>query len=131
MSCTTSVTIKDCEVIVEPKNTNAVVRVDNCTVNVTLPSCTPQQSISRIKASATLDFPSTPAHSNSDLTVTVTGAAVGDVVTVAPALAAISAHSCYTAWVSAVNTVTVRFNNYNTAAADPASATFNVIVSKY
>lgn len=41
-SCTTNVTIKDCEVIVEPKNTNAVVKVDNCTVNVTLPSCTLQ-----------------------------------------------------------------------------------------
>lgn len=42
MSCTTNVTIKDCEVIVEPKNTSAVVKIDNCTVNVTLPSCTPQ-----------------------------------------------------------------------------------------
>jgi hypothetical protein len=42
MSCTTKVTIKDCEVIVEPKNTTAIVKVDNCAVNVILPSCTPQ-----------------------------------------------------------------------------------------
>lgn len=85
-----------------------------------------------ITASATLDFPSTAAHSNSDLTATVTGAAVGDAVDVSPPVAAILTRSCYTAWVSAVNTVTVRFNNYNTAAAaDPASATFNVIVTKF
>jgi len=85
-----------------------------------------------LKASATLNFPSTAANTNSDLTINVTGAALGDIVDVAPAVAAIVTRSCYTAWVSAVNTVTVRFNNYNTAApADPASATFNVIVSKF
>jgi len=85
-----------------------------------------------IKASATLNFPSTDAHSSSDLTITVTGAAVGDAVTVAPGVAAISAGSCYTAWVSAANTVTVRFNHYHTGGAtDPASAVFNIIVTKY
>lgn len=42
MSCTIKVTVKDCEVIVEPENTNAIVKVDNCAVNVILPSCTPQ-----------------------------------------------------------------------------------------
>lgn len=85
-----------------------------------------------LKATATLDFPSTGAHTNSDLTVTVTGAAVGDAVSVAPGLAAISDHSCYTAWVSATNTVTVRFNHYGTSGStDPASASFNVIVHKF
>jgi hypothetical protein len=85
-----------------------------------------------IKASATLDFPSTGAHSSSDLTITVTGAAVGDVVTVAPGLAAISDGSCYTAWVSAANTVTVRFNHYHTGGStDPVSAVFNIIVTKF
>ncbi len=85
-----------------------------------------------IKASATLDFSSTAVNSNSDLTVTVTGAAVGDVVTVAPPLAAISAHSCFTAWVSAVNTVTVRFNHYGAGGAtNPASGIFNIIVTKF
>lgn len=42
MSCTTKVIVSDCDVTVQPKNTNAVVKVDNCTVNVTLPSCTLQ-----------------------------------------------------------------------------------------
>lgn len=42
MSCTTKVTVKDCELIVEPKNTTAIVKVDNCGINVILPSCTPQ-----------------------------------------------------------------------------------------
>ena len=85
-----------------------------------------------IKASATLDFPSTGPNTNSDLTATVTGAAVGDVVTVTPPLAAISAHSCYTAWVSAANTVTVRFNHYGTGGAtNPASGVFNIIVTKF
>ena len=85
-----------------------------------------------IKASATLDFPSTAVNTNSDLTTTVTGAAVGDVVTVAPPLAAISAHSCYTAWVSAANTVTVRFNHYGAGGAtNPASGVFNIIVTKF
>lgn len=85
-----------------------------------------------LKATATLDFPSTANNTNSDLTVTVTGAAVGDAVSVAPGLAAISNHSCYTAWVSATNTVTVRFNHYGTGGAtDPASASFNIIVHKF
>jgi hypothetical protein len=88
-------------------------------------------SVTPIKVSATLNFPSTPAHSSSDVTVTVTGAAVGDVVTVAPGLAAISTGSCFTAWVSAANTVTVRYNHYGSGSSDPASATFNVIVTKY
>jgi hypothetical protein len=84
-----------------------------------------------IKESATLNFPSTGAHSSSDLTITATGAAVGDAVTVAPGVAAIVANSCYTAWVSAANTVTVRYSHYGSGSSDPASAVFNVIVTKY
>lgn len=85
-----------------------------------------------LKASATLDFPSTNNHENSDLTVTVTGAAIGDGVSLGVGTLAVSAHSCFTAWVSATNTVTVRFNHYGTSGAtDPASDTFKVIVHKY
>jgi hypothetical protein len=83
-------------------------------------------------ASATLDFASTAAGSESDLTITVTGAADGDIVSIGVPNASITATGCYTAWVSAANTVTIRFSNYDTITArDPASGTFKVSVSKY
>ena len=40
------------------------------------------------------------------------------------------ANGCFTAWVSAADTVTVRFNNYSSGAIDPASATYRVDVIK-
>ncbi len=83
-----------------------------------------------LKGSATLDFGSTAAQSSADLTITVTGAADGDIVIVGPVNASTNANSCFTAWVSAANTVTVRFNNYSSAAIDPASGTFKVYVIK-
>ena len=81
-----------------------------------------------LSASATLDFPSTAAGSNSDLTITVNGAAVGDPVFLGtPAVNPTS--TCYTAWVSVANTVTVRFNDYQAAGLiDPGSGTFRVAV---
>lgn len=83
-----------------------------------------------LTATATLDFANTNAGNSTDLTITVTGAADGDVVSLGVPNAATSAKSCYTAWVSAANTVTVRFNNYSSAAINPASGTFKVKVSK-
>jgi hypothetical protein len=83
-----------------------------------------------IKASATLNFPSTGAHSSSDLTVTVTGAAIRDGVVIQPDPAAIVANSCYTAWVSATNTVTVRYNHYGSGSSDPASNVFDLTIIK-
>jgi hypothetical protein len=84
-----------------------------------------------IYGSATLDFGSTAAQTSSDLTiVNVTGAADGDIVSVGMPNASTNTNSCYTAWVSAANTVTVRFNNYSSGAIDPASGTFKVRVFK-
>jgi hypothetical protein len=83
-----------------------------------------------IKASATLNFPSTGAHSGSDLTVTVTGAAIRDGVVIQPDPAAILANACYTAWVSATNTVTVRYNHYGSGSSDPASNVFDLTIIK-
>ena len=83
-----------------------------------------------LKASATLNFGSTAAQSSADLTITVTGAADGDIVIVGPVNGSTNANSCYTAWVSAADTVTVRFNNYSSGAIDPASGTFKVYVIK-
>lgn len=85
-----------------------------------------------LAATATLDFGSTAASSSTDLTITVTGAADGDSVIVTPPNGSVVANSIYTAWVSAANTVTVRFSNLDiTNAADPASGTFRAVVFKY
>lgn len=81
-------------------------------------------------ATATLNFPITPTRNSSDLTVTITGAASGDAVSLGVPNAAVLVNTCYTAWVSAANTVTIRFNNYDNADKDPASAVFKVMVFK-
>ena len=81
--------------------------------------------------SATLDFPSTNAQLSADLTITVTGAADGDVVSIGVPNASVNANTNFTAWVSAANTVTVRFNNYSSGTVDPASGTFKVFVTKF
>jgi hypothetical protein len=83
-----------------------------------------------LTATATLDFPSTAAQTSSDLTITVTGAAANNIAMVGPPTT-VNANTSYTAWVSAADTVTVRFNNYSAAPVDPASATFRATVIKY
>jgi hypothetical protein len=83
-----------------------------------------------LTGSATLNFPSTLTMLSADLTITVTGAADGDVVSLGVPNAAVNANTSYSAWVSAANTVTVRFNNYSSGTVDPASALFKVFVTK-
>lgn len=83
-----------------------------------------------IGGSSTLDFSNTVAGTSSDLTITVTGAALGDLVVLGIDNASVSANSSYTAWVSATNTVTVRFNNYSSGSIDPSSGTFKVRIIK-
>lgn len=83
-----------------------------------------------LSGSSALNFPSTGAQSSSDLTVTVTGAVDGDVVSIGVPNAAVNANTCYTAWVSATDTVTIRFNNYSSGSVDPASATFKIKILK-
>jgi hypothetical protein len=85
-----------------------------------------------LTATATLDFPSTNNDSFSNLTVTVTGALDGDVVSLGlPNASVPAANSNFTAWVSATNTVTVRFNNNSGASQDPASGSFKIFVTKF
>ncbi|MFT3937001.1 MAG: hypothetical protein QM726_25470 [Chitinophagaceae bacterium] len=84
-----------------------------------------------LTTTATLDFTSTAALNSRDLTITVTGATVGDVVMLGVPSTAVLANSCFTAYVSAANTVTVRFNNYSAAALNPGSATYRVSVLRY
>lgn len=83
-----------------------------------------------ISNSFMLDFPNTAGESSSDITVLLVGAIIGDVVTLGvPHLSVLSGTS-YTAWVSAVNTVTVRFNNYSAGSKNPASGLFKVTIIK-
>jgi hypothetical protein len=83
-----------------------------------------------LSAAATLDFPSTAAGTSSELSVTVTGAAVGDPVSLGLP-AAPDANTSYSGYVSGANTVKVRFNNYSAGAIDPASASFRPMVSHF
>lgn len=83
-----------------------------------------------LTASAALDFPNTLANGQSDLTIAVTGAALNDVVSIgAPAGSA--AVGTFWGFVSAANTVTVRFHNTSGGAVDPAAGTFKVSVFKF
>jgi hypothetical protein len=76
---------------------------------------------------ATLDFPSIAGALQDDLTITVTGAAVGDSVALSlPAAPTVGIS--FNAFVSAANTVTVRATNTTAVAIDPASATYSVLV---
>jgi hypothetical protein len=85
-----------------------------------------------LSASATLDFPSTASSSHSDLTISVTGAAVGDPVALSFPSSGSLGGPIYQAFVSAADVVTVRFINIrHNAAQDPASGTFRVTVIKH
>lgn len=85
-----------------------------------------------LTATATLDFPNTIRLNSSDLTISVPGAAVGDAVILGTANASVVTDGIFTAWVSAADTVTVRFTNVGlTLDRDPASGTFRVSVLKY
>jgi len=80
------------------------------------------------KTIAIMDFPNTSAQSSSDLTSTVTGAVAGSPVLLGVPNASVVANTSYSAWVSSTNTVTVRFNNYSSSSANPASGSFYLIV---
>lgn len=99
------------------------------TNSLTVGQGTPLQKA--ISVVANLDFPSTAKNVASDLTVAAPGAAIGDVVSLGVPASAVMPNSCYTAWVSASDTVTIRFNNYSTANLNPPLGSFRVEVRKY
>lgn len=82
-----------------------------------------------LSATATLDFASTGSGAVDDKTITVTGAAVGDTVAIGVPNGSVTATSEFSAWVSATNTVTVRFSPKATE--DPASGTFRATVVQF
>lgn len=90
-----------------------------------------KNSINRpiLSGSAALNFDLTGATSQ-DLTITVTGAAVGDVVALGIPHASVSTATMFTAWVSAADTVTVRAFCI-TGTPDPTSGTFTAMVVKF
>jgi hypothetical protein len=105
--------------------------IDNNGTNLFFTPSTIRHTVNHgLTGSATLNFPSTTTLLSADLTITVTGAADGDVVSLGVPNAAVNANTSYSAWVSAANTVTVRFNNYSSGTVDPASALFKVFVTK-
>lgn len=84
-----------------------------------------------LSATASLDFPSIAAGAAADLAITVTGAAVGDGVTLGPPVA-LEAGLVIAYWgVTAANTVTIRLRNETAAAIDPVAATWRAGVWKY
>lgn len=84
-----------------------------------------------LKASQVIDFPSTGNLSSNVQNVTVTGAAVGDQVLVTKTSGIWSNGELYIAYVSAADTVTIRFQNVSGGSMDPGSDTFNVTVIKF
>jgi len=83
-----------------------------------------------ITDTATLDFPSISSNAQESLTMTVTGAAVGDTVMLGPP-ATIEAELSWSGFVSAADTVTIRVNHSHGGSINPASATWRVTVIKY
>jgi hypothetical protein len=80
-----------------------------------------------ITDTATLDFPSISSNNSEELTMTVTGAATGDIVMLG-APSAIESDLTWCGYVSAADTVTVRLHNSSGGAINPASATWKATV---
>lgn len=82
-----------------------------------------------LRDTATLDFASSGATTVSDLTVTIPGARLGDEVVIGVPHGSVTATALYYGWVSAANTITIRFSPKATE--NPASGVFHVSVIKY
>lgn len=82
-----------------------------------------------ISATAALDFDLSGAASQ-DLTITCTGAALGDSVALGIPHASVTADTLFIAWVSAADTVTVRALR-TSGTPDPASGAFRATVVKF
>lgn len=111
--------------LMAPVTTNNTLSVGG---SLTIASTTP--IVGAKSATATLDFPSIAALASSDLTITVTGAAVNDSVMLGlPAIPA--AGIVFFGFVSASNTVTIRAMNITALSVNPASATYRATVIQF
>lgn len=86
--------------------------------------------ISRPQGSATLNFGSIAAGASAALTITVTGAADGDITAHGVPNVSMTAGLVFTSRVSAANTVSIQCYNSTAGAIDPASGTFKATVFK-
>ncbi|MBF7090446.1 SGNH/GDSL hydrolase family protein [Flavobacterium sp. ALJ2] len=77
-----------------------------------------------------LNFNSVSAGTSSDLTLTMSGASIGDVVCVGVPIEAVRPNSNYTGFVSGANTVTVRLSNFGSASISISSEAFNIKIIK-
>lgn len=85
-----------------------------------------------LTTTSVLDFPDTMANESSDLTVSLTGAALGDVVSLGVPHASVPITGSFMAWVSATDQITVRYiNNDGISDHNPASGTFRISLTKY
>ncbi len=84
-----------------------------------------------LTATAVLAFAATTGQTEEDLTIVLPGAADGDVVVLGVPIAALNPASCYTAFVSSINTVTVRLNDYSLLGVAGGTGTFRVSILKY
>lgn len=82
-----------------------------------------------LSAQATLDFASISSNQSEDLTVTVTGASLGDVVAIGIPNNSVNEGVIF-GWVSSANTVTVRYHNSSGGGHDPAAGVFKILVFK-
>jgi hypothetical protein len=82
-------------------------------------------------ASATLDFPNIGSNSFADLTVSVPGAALSDVVSLGIPNAVTGTHLLWTCWVSAAGVVTVRCTNPASGAHNPPSGLFKIMITQF
>ncbi|OME62298.1 hypothetical protein BSK59_02170 [Paenibacillus odorifer] len=83
-----------------------------------------------MRGNRTITFPSIPAHSTSEQTITVTGAGLGDSAYVSPN-GSPEVGLTWSAYVSAIDTVTVRLTNVTTAAIAPTARSWRCDVTKY
>lgn len=84
-----------------------------------------------LKGSTTWDPSSIGANSSTTTTLSVTGAALGDPVTISKTSGSYSNGELYFAYVSATDTVTIQLQNVSGGSFDITEATYNVIVLKY
>lgn len=87
--------------------------------------------IPTITTITTLNFGTTLPGTSSDLTVTVTGASVGDAVVLGVPNGSMPSNGGFMGWISGTNQASIRFfNNDLTNTFDPPSGSFKLIVVK-